>query len=87
MIRLLLFMAVTYCFNQVVHFESLTDMTMDLDPSSRYFLDLFYIALPLTALLYARITKWVFSFNKKEKTHVKKMVTSSVPKESSAIVK
>lgn len=67
MIRLLLFLALSYCFNGLVLQESKIDFTLDVDSTSQYYWDFFYVVLPLTALLYARIAKWIFTFNKKVK--------------------
>lgn len=74
MARLLLFFALTYCFNKVVGMGSEVDMSFDIPPMTpygfqfltSYYVDLFYVFLPFLALLYARITKFIFTFNRKE---------------------
>lgn len=75
MIRIILFLALSYCFNVLVLLASKTNFTFDINPTyapqyldwfyARYYLDLFYVVLPAIALLYSFVAKWIFTFNRK----------------------
>lgn len=64
MIRLILFIALSYCFNKLAQYVGTVDWILEVSKPDDLYLNFYYVALPVLALIYARSVKWVFSFNK-----------------------